>query len=133
MSDLTWLCAKCGHAIGPEDGGVRVLHAEIIEAQRTDRDYEEAHGDGEAVDLHEFLLVPPDIAWAPVHYRCDEDRGDAYCIDVLKVGTYRGLVWWTAHLMAKNWLDLTDWDSLLREAAGEVNSVRVVLRAAAAA
>jgi hypothetical protein len=132
MSDLTWLCDRCGQPVKPEDGGVRVTHAEILEHRRTEAAYDEAHAPGEAVELHEFLLVPPDIRWRPLHFRCDEERGDAYCIDILFVGTYRGICKWTAHLMAKNWLELTDWDHLLREVAGEIPSTRVVLAQAAA-
>lgn len=132
MSDLTWLCDRCGKPVEAEDGGVRVTHAEINEARSTDRAYREVHPEGDAVELHEFLLVPADIQWKPLHYRCDDDGWDAYCIDIIQLATHQGLCKWTAHLMAKTWLDLTDWDHLLREAAGEVPSVRVVLARVAA-
>ena len=52
----------------------------------------------------------------------------------MQVSTWAGLSRWTAHLMAKNWFPLSDWDEVLREAAGEsTESPRIVSRVRSAA
>ena len=106
MSDLEALCGRCGRRVDCGDGWIHVDPAEAARAQREESGVT--------------------VCWQVHHRRCDPDPYDGgYWIDVENITSWAGLAHWTAHLMAKRWLEATDWDELLREAAGEIPPVRL--------
>ena len=134
MSDLTLICETCGLPIGRGKGSVYIRIGDVGDYRRVQREWQRAHPEGAAVDLTELDRYPEDIHWRTGHdaYRTDHDEG-CYEIDDDKVATWGGLAHWTAHLMEKNWFELSDWDDLLREVAGDAPSRRIRVAAREAA
>lgn len=131
-ADLALICQQCRFPIEGDTGYLRVTYADIHKYQRDEKAYRERHPEGEAVSLEDFLLGPDPIHWRAYHDKCEpEPDASAYQIDAAKLRTWQGLAHWTAHLMEKNWFASTDWDCLLREAAGdtEARTLRVLARA----
>jgi hypothetical protein len=132
VSDLTLICGKCRFPIDGDTGYLRVTFAAIHEHRQAEREYRERNPEGSAVSMEEFLLGPEDVHWLAYHGKCEPEKDqDAYQIDAARLRTWQQLCHWTAHLMEKNWFALTDWDRLLREAAGdsEARTLRVLARA----
>jgi len=104
MSDLESFCSECGERVDSGDGW---FHVDTAEATRVISQ----PGGGPFVAAE----------WQVHHRRCSSrlDRGrSVYWIDVEEVISWAGLVYRTALLMAKPWLEGTDWDELLCEASG---------------
>ena len=103
-TELVIICGKCRSPIEGDTGFLGVRHRLISDAMVSD-----AHGRAAA-----------DILWEALHDKCNPDPDDdCYQIDAITANTHAGLARWTSHLMSKKWLELTDWDELLREAIGE--------------
>jgi hypothetical protein len=68
-----------------------------------------------------YLYVDPgdedDTVWHMQHGTCDPG-GIGYAIAIERVRTHAQLLAWTAHLMGKRWLERTNWDTVIRNAAG---------------
>ena len=109
---LILMCERCGFPIAPGKGSIYATYQEIGAAR---------DGDGR-------------IHWYTRHDKCSEHLEESsYELGADQLMTPGELARWTAHLMAKRWFALTDWDDLLREVAGEIPAcrVRVVARRAA--
>jgi len=112
MSDLTLICETCRFPIHGDTGCIYVIFPDINAARR---------GGGE-------------IHWRTSHYaHFAEGERDTYEISSERISSWRQLAWWTAHLMEKNWLSLSDWDDLLRELSGEGSPKRIRVAAKEAA
>ncbi|MBO0813601.1 MAG: hypothetical protein J2P30_00370 [Actinobacteria bacterium] len=126
-ADLALICCACLLPIEGDTGFLAAAYPDIAKAKREHAEWEASHGDG-AISLEDFILPPEDIHWRAYHDRCNPDPdGSAYQIGSAELSTWRGLTRWTAHLMAKNWFALSDWDDLLREAAGESPATRIMV------
>jgi hypothetical protein len=124
-AELALICEGCRQPF-TSAGCLWISFAEIHRASNQDAEWHEAHPAGEAVDITTFLTLPGDAVWHAHHDRCMPDEGrDSYDISVEQIRTWAGLVRWTAHLMEKNWLPVSDWDGVLREASGESPSQRI--------
>ena len=125
MSDLSLICGPCGLPITGDTGCLRVSHAEINRHQQQTAEWQKKHPS----DTHaaaELLSMPGDVCWVAWHDTCrPAGFDDGYEIDSVQLLTWAGLAHWTAHLLSKSWLDCTDWDDVLREAAGEVPAKRI--------
>ena len=113
MNDLTLICETCRFPINGNTGCIYVIFPDINTARRE-----------EGREIH----------WRTSHYAhfAEGDR-DAYEISAERIATWRQFVWWTAHLMEKNWFGRSDWDELLHEVSGDEPShrIRVVAEEAA--
>lgn len=111
MNILILTCEQCGADIGGNTGCLYLREHEIAGRRRAS-----LPGDSpEPVLLH----------WRSAHDRCRSDMDvDCYEIDAPRVGSAGALERVSLHMRAKRWLLLTDWDLVMREAAGEVPSVR---------
>ena len=110
-TELDLICRRCRQPITSGHGCLWVSFAEIRIANRERDD------------------LGADIAWKVHHDGCTPDPGDAYSVEAAQISTWAGLARWTSHLMAKNWFAFSDWDELLREAAGEsTESPRIMAR-----
>ena len=109
MSDLTLICETCRFPINGDTGCIYTTFAEM----RTSSD---------------------EIRWHTSHYaHFTEGVRDTYEISSERITTWRQFIWWTAHLMEKNWFPLSDWDDLLHEVSGEIPSRRILVVAGEAA
>jgi hypothetical protein len=106
VNDLILICERCGFPI--------------------------AHGEGSIYATYQDLgAARPDgglVHWHTRHDKCSEHLEESsYELGADQLTSQSDLARWTAHLMAKRWLALTDWDDLLREVAGEIPARRVLL------
>lgn len=126
MTDLTLICETCRRPVTGDTGSIYVRLREITDARQARREWGEAHPDGTAADIAEIIALPDDVHWRTAHDHCRSDHDEGcYEIDAPQISRWPHVARWTAHLMAKNWLSLTDWDELLREMSGEVTARRV--------
>jgi hypothetical protein len=125
--DLTITCERCRKPVAPGSGFLGVSLREVTRAERAEQAYYQAHPRAEAVSLSVLAdEFPDDVPWRSRHYVCAPAAdADAYEIAADQLRTWADLARWTAHLLGKNWLGVTDWDDMLREAAGEIPSMRI--------
>ena len=116
--ELVMICGKCRQPVGPHKGCLWVGHDEIRDRRGEKAEWDRRHS-GRSLRLSEMLGMPEDIHWKVHHDGCTPEPAEPYWIATEDIGNYDRLLHWTAHLMAKTWFSLTDWDSLLREIAGE--------------
>jgi hypothetical protein len=115
------LIMTCGRCRAPIDGGsgfIGVRYRELAPAEV----------------LRKAGNFPDEVIWEALHNACDPNPAAAcYAISADRIATWPAVAWWTAHLLAKPWIDLTDWDEVLRELAGEGGSPRIAVRMESAA
>lgn len=99
VNELTLICGRCTEPVEGDDGFIGIWHAQRREAEATEKA-------GNPV---------PDVDWSVRHYACTAEDPDIYGITAGEVRTWRALVRWTAHLMDKPWIGLTDWSCLLED------------------
>lgn len=82
----------------------------------TDRTLTEWEARHSGDDAEIPLIEPPLAPWRIFHRHCDPhpDGDSAYWFDLHRINTAERAVDWTAHLLEKRWLHLTDWTGLLR-------------------
>lgn len=133
-ADITLICETCSFPISRDMGCIYIRTFDVGAYYQAQREWREAHPDGEAVDLRELLEHPDGIHWRTGHDACRTDRDEpTYEISDHQIASWAQLMSWTAHLMSKNWFDLSDWDDLLREVSGEIPAVRIRVAAKEAA
>jgi hypothetical protein len=123
MTEITLICEACRRPMtDAEPGALSVPFAAIRASRREER---EPRLDA-AVDLAEFIALPDGPRWTARHYACQPaDAPDCYGISHDELRAWADVARWTAHLLAKNWLPASDWDEVLREAAGISPSKRI--------
>lgn len=118
--ELVLVCQGCGGHVSDDDGYLWAHTAEVRAAQRAQREWEDRHtaSDGAlALDLVDLLEQPEPVRWQAHHEGCDPVHGQShYRIPAQELRTRADLLDWTAHLMEKIWLPITDWRELIREA-----------------
>ena len=101
MTDLTLVCETCRFPIHGDAGCIYATFADMRRSSDT-------------------------IRWRTSHYaHFTEGERDTYEISSERISTWRELIWWTAHLMEKNWFPRSDWDDLLRELGGDETPRRI--------
>ncbi|MGW2371716.1 hypothetical protein [Kitasatospora sp. NPDC001683] len=127
--ELNIICQACKRSLGDDDndlGSLWVSPGEITVRQAAVKDWERQHltpaADGSGLPLVGFktmLSRPDQVCWHATHAACDDpEGGDAYAITSRQLRTWADLVEWTSHLMAKAWINDTNWATLLGEVAG---------------
>lgn len=131
--ELIMLCGTCRKPVEGDTGFIAVTYQDIREAQTAKADHDTRRA-WSAVTLEAVTVPLPGIAWKVLHDHCAA-ACEMYQVDSGQLRTFADLAWWTAHLMAKSWFPLTDWDEVLREASGRSASPspRVSARLAGAA
>jgi hypothetical protein len=133
MSELAAICDGCHSHVAPGAGYLGVRHSEITAYQAAEKAWSERYP-GDTHTIGELTEMPDGVLWHVWHFRCDpHPEEDGYQIGVEDLRTWTRLAWWTAHLMSKSWLPLTDWDGLLRDVADRRGRRIVVIPAANAA
>jgi hypothetical protein len=121
-SRIEWTCAVCKEPIANRQGYIvaDVLAAlDVLDAeQKWHEDHRPPAGELQVLTCRELSTYPPHVSWQVLHRKCDPrpDYGD-YAIEVERARSAWDLIWWTAHLMGKNWVPATNWDDVLRHAA----------------
>jgi hypothetical protein len=130
VNDLTLICETCGFPVAGDTGCIYVAFDDVNAVRAYERSA--SHADGTAVDVADLLTDPGPVHWRTRHWTHPEDR-DCYEIGADRISTWPQFAHWTAHLMEKNWFALSDWDDLLREAAGDIPPSRIRIAAREAA
>jgi hypothetical protein len=122
MTELDWRCERCGVPATTitVDGSAAVKASEDFE--REDRAVHERfrrEGDGGLVLIpFSELPMPHTEHWAVVCDDClteEEWQRTYYWIGAERIGTVAAALDWTLHLTeTKDWLNFTDWRSLMR-------------------
>jgi hypothetical protein len=125
VNEITIICGSCGRPVAGDSGCLRVSHVAVMRHQLETTAWHEHHP-GDVHDMHDLLAMPDAVGWVAWHHGCrPEGSDDGYEISSGELATWADLARWTAHLMSKTWLEATDWQDILREAAGEIPSERI--------
>jgi hypothetical protein len=124
---VRWICDICGRVVDDGAGGLicNLAGADELLAARRQWDDEHLRGPGEplkVVVMTEYATYPPDKTWRVAHFDCLPDGATIYsdyCIEVDQIRTPEQVVAWTAHLMTKTWLPLTNWHATLQGLANK--------------
>lgn len=116
---IAWACDKCHRPIEDGAGSLTLSRSSLgrVEAAWAESKLEI----GGLVSLGELLSLPDPAPWLAFHSRCDPDPhcdDCAYHIEIARLRTHQQILWWTAHLMGKTWIERTNWRDLL-ERLGE--------------
>jgi hypothetical protein len=126
IPELDIICRKCKRPV--HGGCLWVSFDEIRTLPALHSDWEDQRA-ASAVTLESLGDMPAEIAWKVHHDGCTPELEDAYSVEATQVSTWAALTSWTSHLMSKNWFAYSDWDEVLREAAGEsTEAPRIVAR-----
>lgn len=123
--DIRWACDGCGREIAPGQGYIYVNDRDIETYERALRERETQRvGKGcITVTLADLADGPHVARWHVYHGSCDpEPEESGYWIDVGHWATASAGFDWAAHLVAKSWIQATDFEKLLRRAAGQLVS-----------
>lgn len=119
MSNLTirrldWTCAACGEPIYDGQGSFAVSKVGVQDALRIRDEF-----GSEPVRIRDALHFVTGMAcWQPAHDSCRKLFLELhYDIPVERLRTPRDVLAWTAHLIGKNWLSVTDWRDWLYRVA----------------
>lgn len=115
-AELDFICDVCGRPVEDGEGALYVRHADIVKARAGHAEWEKSHGDG-PIDIVSLLTLGAPAPWLIHHDVCAPADSDGYDISVERVRTWRALLGWTAHLMPKTWLPVTNWASVIGDAS----------------
>jgi hypothetical protein len=112
--EITWVCDACGEEVGA-DGQVLVRTSEQQRWRREHRSYQEQTRGKSVLSGDDVGAYPSVCRWQVLHSSCDPDPDDVrYWIATGTIGSFRQVVHWTSHLLAKRWVaEETDWAALL--------------------
>ncbi|MGJ5898447.1 hypothetical protein ACSCBZ_41860 [Streptomyces niveiscabiei] len=123
VHELIAICDVCKQAVADGGGSLWVDMAEVERCSTHTRAWEILETRQEAPGIQSFdaasLMSYPEAArWQVHHTACDPSPdANTYAVEVHRCRSWADLVLWTAHLMGKAWLQYTDWENLLQEAA----------------
>lgn len=111
---LEWLCQECDLPI-PDGEGVLYMLRDDLDDAKTDLELWTVLNPGTRYTARQLISRPEPASWRVVHARCFgvDWQISAYAIEVERVRTYGQLLNWTAHLMDKEWIMLTDWAEII--------------------
>jgi hypothetical protein len=112
--DLQAICDACLNQIADGDGHVWVDQDAAHKANRKKRGLD----DDLPIDAADIAAATDaGITWHTTHNDCAPATPSwAYAIPVERINTWPAFIHWTAHLMGKGWVEVTDWDMLIHRA-----------------
>ncbi|GGO90389.1 hypothetical protein [Wenjunlia tyrosinilytica] len=129
--DLNIICEICEELIDDGQGDLWIDYAQITAARdaraRWERERAGCTPDRTQtiVGFGRVLEYPDPAPWRTHHKVCDPGFvPSAYVIEADRLRTWADLTLWTAKLMSMRWLEVTDWNQLLRGAVS-TDGVRV--------
>lgn len=111
-----WTCRNCGFPVSSTPQGV--IYIDMAEVRAAEDYFDSLDGTVPLADL--FDPDQPDPTWKTAHIACLPDDAHLYCVPLEEADTPVKLLEWTAHLMGKTWISVTNWDAHIRAAAQEV-------------
>jgi hypothetical protein len=127
--ELLARCETCDALIADGDGSLWVDMADVDRTATNTQAWEMLETEQEAGALSfsvgSLMSYPDPARWQVHHDACySSPRARSYGVEVHRCRSWADLVWWTAHLMGKTWLQDTDWENLLQETA-EATGTRI--------
>lgn len=123
-------CQGCGKAVtGSRKAVIHMRGLDSHNALRAQQEWDRAHeptepGGFRVISGAELLSYPPPARWQVHCDDCNPHKGEdgdmcggCYWFSLDRCKTSVDLLYWTAHLMGKNWLEATNWDQFIRAAA----------------
>ena len=106
------VCDDCGLSVAEADGGFAVDYAAMHEAEAIQREWDQGHDEGFAIDL---AVVPlfRDVPWDWGHSTCFPGRNE-YWIAADRINTIGKALHWTLHLSSHRWFKYTAWEAAVR-------------------
>lgn len=127
MPEITLICGTCHGPIEGDSGGLAVYFPDINEHRRLLTEWRQQHPEP-VPDVRDVRGFPEPLRWTPVHDKCVlAETADAYEIDAAALTSAGGFIEWSRQLRRKSWIGFTDWEQVLREAAGEIPSSRMLV------
>lgn len=122
VTKVNWRCGVCKKVVS-KAGSIWIDMREVAEKEKAIAAWRKKHtrrgcvmiSAEELLDSHELERV----FWLVRHDRCERAPSNAYEIAIERILTQGKVLAWTAHLMEKNWLEVTNWDNVCRFAAGD--------------
>lgn len=106
--DIVAICDTCLTAIADGEGHVWI---DQDLAHRTARHQKGQTAGWEDSDGTETITVDGGLPWNTTHNDCHPAKPAwAYAIPVERINTWPSFLHWTAHLMNKGWIEVTNWD-----------------------
>ncbi|WP_030886411.1 hypothetical protein [Streptomyces sp. NRRL F-5053] len=120
--DLLAYCDTCKAPVADGDGALWADMADVDRTATNTQAWEMLETKQEAGALSfsagSLMSYPEPARWQVHHSACNPSPdARAYAVEVHRCRSWADLVWWTAHLMGKTWLQHTDWEDLLQETA----------------
>lgn len=112
--ELVLICTACHKPVADGTGYIEVRLDPVHDAEVAVKEWRAAHP-GPTFTGGELLDYPASVPWLIWHAACDPDPDClSYHIEVERIRTPRMALSWTAHLMEKSWLSVTNWDDVIR-------------------
>lgn len=125
MPEITLICGTCHGPIEGDTGALAVSFPAILAHRRALAEWRQEHP-GPVPSARDIRGFPEPLRWTPVHDKClGPEPDDAYDIDAAVLASAGGFIEWSRQLRRKSWIGFTDWEQVLREAAGEIPSSRM--------
>lgn len=110
---LVFKCDACGEKVTGRGGYVHVDLMAVERAERAEKDWKQRNP-GPGFKLEAFMTHPEPVRWQVHHRACDPNPESwDYHFEIYRTDTLAKLAHWTAHLMAKGWLQHTNWGDVL--------------------
>ena len=122
--DLILICDGCGKPIADGHGYLWIDREAIARAVAAKAEWERKREADRAKNAgwstpYNPLDAPAAVRWQAHHDDCDKGRGgDDYYVPSYGMRSWRQLLDWTAQVMEKSWIGLTDWPEVLRGVHG---------------
>lgn len=115
MTDLTAICDTCLNTIPAGEGHVWV--DQDLAHKVTRRHQGDTIPWPDSTGVEDITSPDHGVRWHVTHTACEPRMPEwAYAIPVERISTWPSFLHWTAHLMHKGWLEVTDWDDLVLRA-----------------
>jgi hypothetical protein len=111
-----WECESCHKPLSGDDGVVAVSYDDIRKNEEACAEWD-ARNPGPVHDVGAEGPYPARAHWRVLHDDCGAAQIlNPYEITSGRIGTWRAVASWSAHLLGKRWLAHTDWSALLYRA-----------------
>lgn len=114
--ELEFRCDVCNRPVADKAGCILVRYEDLSEWHHQDDEWKAEHP-GPTYTAAEIYTRPDPAPWRIQHDACADDGVQGYEINVDEVRTWQALLCWTAKLMDRTWLPLTDWHLFVGQAA----------------
>lgn len=115
--ELDYICDVCGRPVDDGCGVICISFAAVREYRAAKADREQDRVPARVVEAPTLLGGLDPVPWLIHHGGCASVNAEVYDIPVECVRSWRALLSWTARLLGKGWLPVTNWASVIGDAA----------------